>query len=565
MFRFWRDLNFRRIISIVAIVVLIYSFLLSKLSIFAVAKLKSIDFFYKISRLIKPQQENIDKISIISIDEDSLEALKKKWPWERTMFATLIDRLQRYKPRLICFDISFVGKSRNKEDDLLLAESMRNAGNVIIASHFDAKGKYVVSDKIFSDAVLTYGFVNKPRDRDYFVRRARIPYFSKDRRIIDLSFEFKTICKYFNINLADVLYSPENNTIRMPKKQDGQDYISFTLRGDGTIPINYQARFREFKIIPFWKVVKEDLPEDTFQNKIVIVSLTSEIFHDIYNTPLGILPGATINANAILMFLNNNFIKEIPFWMDLLILVFFVLITTFVTYRITALKGLIFSIISIIVFISICIYLSLQNYWADYFSVIFFVGTTYLGISTHKYIKLMIESTHLKTLAITDGMTGLFIYRYFQIRLQNEFARAIRYNLNLSLIMLDIDHFKHINDTYGHQQGDFVLRSLAEILQETSRKSDVLVRYGGEEFCIILPHTNQEGAFMYAERSRKAVENFNFRLINSTKTLKVTISLGVVNFPTVKAKSTEELVRFADTALYKAKKGGRNRVCIFKS
>ena len=562
MFRFWRDLNFIKIISIVVAVVLIYSFFLSKFGIFEITKLKSIDFFYKISRLIKPQHENIDKIVIISIDERSFKVLKKRWPWERTMFATLIDKLQRYKPKLICFDFSFVGESKNKEDDLLFAESIKNSGNVIIASHFDPGGEYVIPEKIFTDGALGYGFLNKPRDRDYYVRRARMLHFSKNRRTVDLSFETKTICKYFDIGLSEILYNPENNDIRITKQQQGQDYISFTLREDGTIPINYQAKFHEFKTIPFWKILKKDLPEDTFKDKIILVSLTSEIFHDIYNTPIGVLPGVVIIANELLMFLNNNFIKEIPLKANLLILLFFVLITTFVVYRAGAFKGFLFSIIAIALFIGISLYLSLQNYWADYFSVISFIGITYLGIGTHKYIQLILESAHLKTLAITDGLTELFVYRYFQIRFQNEFSRAIRYNLNLSLIIMDIDHFKDVNDTYGHQQGNSILKSLADILRKMSRKADVLVRYGGEEFCIILPHTNQEGTLIYAERLRKIVENFNFRLINSNKTIKITISLGTVTFPKVKTESVEELIKFADMALYEAKKSGRNKVCV---
>jgi len=562
MFRFWRDLNFIKIVAIAVVVVLLYSFFLSKFGIFEIAILKSIDLFSNISHAIKPQQENINEIVIISIDERSFKVLKKKWPWDRAIFATLINELQKYKPKLICFDFSFVGESKDKEDDSAFAEAIKNSGNIIIGSHFDRRGEYVIPEKIFTDEALGYGFLNKPRDRDYYVRRARVFYFSKDRKIIDLSFELKALCKYFDIGLNEILYNPKNNNIRIQKEQKWQDYISFTLRKDGTIPINYQAKFHEFKTIPFWKILKKDLPENTFKDKIILVSLTSEIFHDIYNTPIGVLPGVVIIANELLMFLNNNFIKEIPLKVNLLILLFFVLITTFFVYRVSIFKGFLFSIIAIAVFIGISLHLSLQNYWTDYFSVILFVIITYLGISAHKYIRLVIESAHLKTLAITDGLTGLFVYRYFKIRIQNEFSRATRYNLNLSLIIIDIDHFKNINDTYGHQQGNSVLRSLSDILKKASRKADILVRYGGEEFCIILPHTTQKGVIIYAERLRKEVEDFDFKLPNSNKTLKITISLGAATSPHAKIKSSEELTKFADMALYKAKESGRNRVCV---
>lgn len=560
------DTNFIRIILIVIITVLIYSSFLSGRGIFAVAKLKAIDLFYGISHLIKPRQANLDKIVIISIDELSLKTMNKNWPWERYMFGLLIDKLQKYKPKLICFDFAFIGQSENKQNDLLFAKSMKEAGNAIIASNFDSRARYILPAKVLSDAALAYGFVNKPRDRDYYVRRARVFFFSKERRIIDLSFELKTICNYFDIGLSNILYNPATNAIRIPHNKRIQGDINFSIRQDGTIPINYHAKYREFNVIPFGKVLKDEFREDAFKDKIVLVSLTSEISHDAYNTPIGVLPGVVIIANELLMFLNNDFIREIPFWIDFLILMFIILLVAIVVYRVSALKGFIFSVIIILLFIGTSIYLSFRNYWADYFSVILFTSITYLGISIKKYIQLMIESVQLKTQAVTDGLTGLFVQRYFQIRIASEFTRAVRYSLDLSLIMIDVDHFKNINDTYGHQQGDLVLKSLGEILQKNSRRSDVLVRYGGEEFCVILLHASQEHTLVYAEKLRKAVEDFDFKLINDPqKTLRVTISVGVASLAETQAKTAEELIKFADTALYESKETGRNRISVYKS
>jgi diguanylate cyclase (GGDEF)-like protein len=565
MFRFWRDTIFLRIILVVILSVLIYFFFLSKLNPFDIAKLKTIDIFARISYELAPKQENIDKIAIIAIDERSFRSLNKRWPWDRDIFAQIVNKLQTYGPKLICFDFSFMGESDNRQDDIAFAEAIKRAGNVIVASHFGPRGEYMIPEKILAEAALTYGFINKPRDKDFYARRARIFYFSKNGSIIDLSLELKAICKYLNINSSRVLYNPHTRVLRLPKDEGQENYIKFQIRKDGTIPINFQAHFEDFTVIPFWEVLKRNLPKDTFRDKIVLVSLTSEISHDMYNTTLGVMPGATIIANKLLMFLNNTFIKEIPPKINFIILLFFTLITTFVVYKVNALKGFIFSFAESLVFIGMCIYLYLKNYWADFFSPLLFIGLTYLGISAQKYIQLAVESAHLKTLAITDGLTGLFVHRYFKIRLENEFARILRYNLNLSLLILDIDHFKRINDTYGHLQGNAVLKSLSEILQQNSRKADVLVRYGGEEFCIILPHTNQEGAAVYAERIRKAVEDFDFKILNSSRTMKVTVSVGVASFPDVDAQSAEDLIRFADTALYQAKESGRNRVCIAKS
>ncbi|MBI4531432.1 MAG: diguanylate cyclase [Candidatus Latescibacteria bacterium] len=167
---------------------------------------------------------------------------------------------------------------------------------------------------------------------------------------------------------------------------------------------------------------------------------------------------------------------------------------------------------------------------------------------------------HIKLLSLTDGLTRLLNRRALNDRLQQEFDRTRRYGSCLSLMMLDIDHFKDINDTYGHQQGDVILRGLADILTEGSRRSDVLARYGGEEFMVVLPETTLSNARQLAERLRVRVASHPFRL-PAGQLLTVTISIGVATFPRPEITDEEKLIEAADRALYRAKHGGRNRVC----
>jgi diguanylate cyclase (GGDEF)-like protein len=164
--------------------------------------------------------------------------------------------------------------------------------------------------------------------------------------------------------------------------------------------------------------------------------------------------------------------------------------------------------------------------------------------------------------SITDGLTKLFIHRYFQIRLEEEVKRARRYSAKLSLIMFDIDHFKAFNDTYGHPQGDLVLRHTAQLVKESLRDNlDVACRYGGEEFAIIMPETEHLGAFAVAERLSKKVEAFDFP--GQQEPVKVTISLGVAQYPD-DGNDKGVLVRRADTALYHSKEHGRNRTSVYE-
>jgi len=184
----------------------------------------------------------------------------------------------------------------------------------------------------------------------------------------------------------------------------------------------------------------------------------------------------------------------------------------------------------------------------------------FLGnLADHAAISL--HNAQLYELAITDGLTKLFIHRYFQNRLDSELIRAKRYNSNISLLMLDIDHFKKVNDTYGHQEGDYVLKKFAKIISDHIRKVDIAARYGGEEFAIILPETGITGAEQVAEHLRYLIEKEEFTI--DGKNVSITASVGVSCWDKVVSK--EEFIEQADRALYQAKHEGRNRICKFSS
>jgi diguanylate cyclase (GGDEF)-like protein len=166
-------------------------------------------------------------------------------------------------------------------------------------------------------------------------------------------------------------------------------------------------------------------------------------------------------------------------------------------------------------------------------------------------------------LAFSDPMTGIYNYRYFKKKLEEEFNRAKRYSKPLSIIIIDIDFFKFFNDNYGHQQGDLVLKEVADILKKKVRTVDTVARYGGEEFVIILYETDIKHAVKIAERIRKTVETTEFEnRVNKGETLRITISVGVASLND-DVKSISDFIDYADACLYKAKNSGRNRVCYY--
>lgn len=173
----------------------------------------------------------------------------------------------------------------------------------------------------------------------------------------------------------------------------------------------------------------------------------------------------------------------------------------------------------------------------------------------HELIKR--KNKRLRKLAITDSLTGLYNHRHIHELLTRTLLTARRYRQPLSCIMIDIDHFKKFNDRYGHMLGDRVLERCAGILRENLREADIIGRYGGEEFLVVLPNTPLGGARLLAQRIRRAIANQRFGGMSAG----VTVSLGVTALARDKDFSPEEFFKAADEALYQAKKMGRNRVC----
>jgi diguanylate cyclase (GGDEF)-like protein len=177
-----------------------------------------------------------------------------------------------------------------------------------------------------------------------------------------------------------------------------------------------------------------------------------------------------------------------------------------------------------------------------------------------KLAGLLSENARLEVLSATDALTGLFNRRHFDDRLRDEFRRAQRYDDPLTLIVLDIDHFKRVNDAHGHAAGDAVLRAVAEALKVSVRETDLIARTGGEEFAVILPRTQLNGAITVAERVWKDVGDLKVAGIAD----RVTASFGVSAFPNRTVTSPESLVRSADEALYRAKREGRNKIALYR-
>jgi two-component system, cell cycle response regulator len=186
-------------------------------------------------------------------------------------------------------------------------------------------------------------------------------------------------------------------------------------------------------------------------------------------------------------------------------------------------------------------------------------STTILKFTYHDNLDEIFQKQMYES-ALRDGLTKAFNKKYFTDRLESEFMFATRHSTPLALVLFDIDHFKKVNDTHGHQAGDHVLSEISTLLSGTLRAEDVFARYGGEEFAVICRGSDANQALVVGERMRKAVEGHKF--VHEGADIPVTISVGLAVLPNPAVKDANDLVSLADQALYKSKHGGRNRVTL---
>lgn len=193
------------------------------------------------------------------------------------------------------------------------------------------------------------------------------------------------------------------------------------------------------------------------------------------------------------------------------------------------------------------------------------VNNAELLIRVKALLKIKQYKDKIEKVSTTDELTGLHNRRYLQERLESEISRSKRYGTRLSCLLFDIDFFKVVNDMYGYEWGDILLRNLANKLKSMIRKEDILTRYGDEEFLLILPNTSEENAFLFAERFRRDIEKMEFIPAGEEERHQVTISGGISTYPCMENvdEDANTIIRYAEHALYNAKKRGKNKIVQF--
>ncbi|MBR1942587.1 diguanylate cyclase [bacterium] len=548
------------------------------------------------NKIKKPNKD----IVIVTIDDASYEYLTNKygeWPLPRTVYADLIHFLEKQNPTSISFDLMFVSslKSNNSADDKL-ASAMNAYDNILTGMNFDdmsyevrqpvnlpARLQLTVHNKSnvdFEDLTFTncrtilsqiinsntkIGILNIVRSSDGIVRefpavvKYQNDYYPNLAFLTALNYQSQVDKRAYNEITID-----KNSNILVSNKK-------IPINRDGGLILNWygHSQGQTYEHIPLYKLVMlmngEKIKEQyDFKDKIIFVGTTATSMADVKSIPITgageTYPGVEIYATFMNNFIDNNFIKKATPETNALITLLLVVLVGSVVIKTNSTPIAVSTAIVTAFGYTLFTYFAMMfgNVWLDIVIPVISIITIFVIAYIVKYIIKSRDFEHQYKLATTDGLTELYNHRYFQDQMRRQIAQSQRYNNEFSMIIVDIDHFKSFNDTYGHQAGDAVLRQVAQTLKTNSRSTDIVCRYGGEEMSIILTNTGKEEAIIKAKNVCDAVAQRIFKL-SATQTVHVTISVGVSTFPE-DGETPQQIIEIADQGLYYAKEHGRNQV-----
>ncbi|HOW59161.1 MAG TPA: diguanylate cyclase [Candidatus Omnitrophota bacterium] len=555
------------LIFIVSSSVLFYILVLSKTPFFLTSQLKTGDTLF---RFYKPRANYLNKIVVVGVDDESMYRLNHSWPWGREIFAAFLERIRPLHPKVIGFDFSFVGKSQNEEADQWFADEIVESKNVILASFFDRDSvsspyAYISPSDMFLKGTKATGFINVPHDQDGTVRRSRVLLELSDNQGFVYSFPVQLACAYWGIPPEKSVFMRGSDVVfRLPldPRLSAFEEISILLDRKYHIPISFRCNKTSIRYIPFWKIIAGQVEKKDIEGNIILVGAVSPIIHDIHQTPIGLMPGIFINAYQTLMILEHDFVKKLWPYHHWIFLLIFAILFSLLFYHLDYLTAVItfFTAEFAIYQFAISLFQTHRLIFSA-FSTMLVLTLVFLIVLFYKGLWTFVENITLQRQVVTDALTGLYSPRHLPLRLKAEFDRYRQLDKEFCFAMIDVDWFKRVNDTYGHEQGNAVLIQIADYLRNGVRIGDVVARYGGEEFCVILFGCTTKVARQILDRISRAIE---FTIFTTPKgNFHVTISVGICSNKERKVKGTDDLIRFADEALYDAKSAGRNRICIY--
>ena len=533
----------------------------------------------------KPSQD----IVIVVVDDASYEYILDnfgEWPLPRNIYAEIVDYIEAQSPRIIAFDMMFVKSLKSANGaDVAFSNVFQKYSNVYTAMNLDNQSKDlrtppVLPDRLsvevknyskelnfkevtysncraIIDGILNYtsniGFINVSRSDDGILRTMPVFVKYQDRLYPQLAVKVGLdYLKQVEGKSVDNFEIDSNSVLSFA----GRDIL---LQNDGTAILNWYGPAGSYTQIPIYKLIKaiNNEPVDfdyDFHNKVVYFGTTAASLFDIKSVPVDkVYPGVEIQATYLNNIIDNNFISKVERFSTIVISLILAVIIGIIVIRLnSAIYASLISISIYLIYVLASYYaMRYGNVWFELIYPLIFSLLAFISMFIVKYLIKSRDFEHQYRLATTDGLTGLYNHRYFQEQMKMQVEQAKRYNSPFSLIIIDIDHFKRFNDTFGHQSGDAVLRQVAMTLKKNVRATDIVCRYGGEEMSIILPNIGKDEAFSTAQKICKRVAENSYKLSGDRES-NVTISLGVATYP-FDGVDASSMIESADKKMYNAK------------
>lgn len=511
-----------------------------------------IDDWYYDSLLSRTSRPADDRILIVAIDDKSLSALGR-WPWPRRIHADLLNGLQAAGTRGIALDILFSEPDLiDPASDRALADAIRNHGKVVLpvwAEPSEPNGPPIETLPLpdLLDAARAMGHVAVDVDPDGVARHAYLraglgePHWP---------------------SLALALYQLDHPAQpipgrRNPEAANGSPYV---WNRDYQVRIPYVVDGAGFRQVSFIDLLRGEVPASLLTGRWLLVGVTAFGTGDTVQSPLqinsGRIPGIEYQANLLNMLVREDAIVQLPISRQLPVSIALVLLPTLLLIRPGLLSRRSWSTVPAVAALSLLLSALLLYYarhWFPPFATLLTLLAEFVVLAVYRLRKS-------QSLAHSDALTRLANRHLFDLMLKRELNAARRTVRPLSLLLIDVDHFKRYNDTYGHQAGDEMLRKVASaIATQSKRPRDLSARYGGDELAVLLPETSAAIAIAIADDIMSAVRDLRIAHTGSNVAPVITVSIGVACVIPSTDDHGQHLLEQADAALYRAKQLGRDR------
>lgn len=517
------------------------------------------DIFFNLRKTI-PQKANIIIVEVTDNDITNIG----RWAWPRKWHAVMAKALSDMGAKIIYFDLLFSEPS-NEEDDAVFEDALKQIDKVYLPFAFQDMppdiNKALFPLKTFRPYLKGTGSINVYADPDGNIRRI-IPVFSAGS-VLYPHLITKIALDYQGYEIKDLkpdclIVGNDKERFPIPLDYNYNMIINWTGKWQNTFKhysyLDVLAKYREF-------LNNKEKPKelDVFKDSICLVGIACIGIGDIGRTPMekqyfqvGII------ATGIDNILNRSFIKIAPKWINVFVIFIMALIPALLIMgKRPLIENLALFLLGPVYFIAAFVLFKSSGILISVFTPLIALLSSSVLIEIYHFIRVATERQGFFKMAIVDGLTGVYNVRHFKSLLQTEITLAKNDPImKIAVVMMDIDHFKHFNDTYGHQAGDFILKEIAALLKNSVRSSDIVARYGGEEMIILLMGADLKTATFIAEKIRESIEKYKFSY--GKNSFNVTASFGVAVFKN--SDSIDSLIGRADQALYKSKEWGRNKV-----